>query len=153
MGRKWSGKLFAALIAVVLVQTGVSASCEPLCGRQECGSVRNDSGIHLNPYLIDGICTYSQARTGEIQFKLELTAVENVDATATVTVQYYNSEKRRWEYYDHRTYSNYGWYRWELSDTMPCRYTGQYRAVGCVTAGNNGYLDDVESMSNVIYVA
>lgn len=72
----------------------------------------------------------SQAHTGTHRSR-------KFDAPATVTVQYYNSEKRRWE----------------LSDTMPCRYTGQYRAVGCVTAGNNGYLDDVESMSNVIYVA
>ena len=90
--------------------------------------------------------TASQAHTGTHRSR-------KFDAPATVTVQYYNSEKRRWEYYDHRTYSNDNWHRWELSDTMPCRYTGQYRAVGCVTAGNNGYLDDVESMSNVIYVA
>ncbi len=154
VNKKWTTKLCAAFMAAaLLLQGGVCVFAEGTRDRAEFVIQRNDGGIMPLTYYIDGTRTSATALTGAIEYTAEMTAIEEVYATVNVTVQYFNSAKGKWEYYDDRTYYNASTDWWEFTDTMTCRYTGQYRAVGYYTAVKNGRQDIVEDVSNVIYVA
>ena len=154
VNKKWTTKLCAAFMAAaLLMQGGVCVFAEGTRDRAEFVIQRNDEGVMPLTYYIDGTCTSAVAKVGAIEYTAEMSAIEKVYATVNVTVQYFNSAKGKWEYYDDRTYYNASTSWWEFTDTMTCRYTGQYRAVAYYTAEKNGYSDTVEDVSNVIYVA
>ena len=154
VNKKWTTKLCAAFMAAaLLMQGGVCVFAQGTRDRAEFVIQRNDEGIMPITYYIDGTRTSATALTGAIKYFASVSMIDTVYATVNVTVQYFNSEKGKWEYYDDRTYYNASTADWEFSDTMTCRYTGQYRAVGYYTAVKNGLQDIVEDVSNVIYVA
>lgn len=154
VNKKWTTKLCAAFMAAaLLMQGGVCVFAEGTRERAEFVIQRNDEGVMPLTYYIDGTLTTAKSKVGAIEYTASVSMIDYVNATVNVTVQYFNSAKGKWEYYDDRTYYNSSTCDWEFTDTMTCRYTGQYRAVGYYTAEKNGYQDIVEDVSNVIYVA
>ena len=153
VNKKWTTKLCAAFMAAaLLMQGGVCVFAE---GTRDAAEfvIQREEPQAMRTYFIDGTLTTAKALTGAIEYTAGMSAAENVYATVNITVQYFNSAKGKWEYYDDRTYYNASTDYWEFSDTMTCIYTGQYRAVGYYMADKNGYSDVVEDVSNVIYVA
>lgn len=153
MNKKWTTKLCAAFMAAaLLMQGGVCVFAE---GTRDASKfvIQREEPQTMRTYYIDGTLTTATAKVGAIEYTASMSAADYVYATVNVTVQYFNSAKGKWEYYDDRTYYNSSTCDWEFTDTMTCRYTGQYRAVGYYTAEKNGYSDTVEDVSNVIYVA
>lgn len=153
VNKKWTTKLCAAFMAAaLLMQGGVCVFAE---GTRDASKfvIQREEPQLMRTYYIDGTLTSATSKVGAIEYTASVSMIDYVNATVNVTVQYFNSAKGKWEYYDDRTYYNSSTCFWEFTDTMTCRYTGQYRAVGYYTAEKNGYSDTVEDVSNVIYVA
>ena len=153
MNKKWTTKLCAAFMAAALLMQG--GACVFAEGTRDASKfvIQREEPKSVHTYYIDGTLTTATSKVGAIEYTASVSMIDYVNATVNVTVQYFNSAKGKWEYYDDRTYYNAWTFDWEFSDTMTCRYTGQYRAVAYYTAEKNGYSDTVEDVSNVIYVA